>query len=384
MKISFLNSCLEPGRDGVGDYTYTLAQECVRQGHECNLIALSDRFVSEAKLEVLDSGITQLRIPTTMPWSKRIIQAEMLSKNFEPDWISLQFVPYAFHPKGTVFGLARKLRPLFANHRSHVMFHETWIGELMGASVKHRIVGAIQKRLVLNLIRHLAPQVAHSSNVAYQNMLTRHGIHTRLLPLFGSIPIDIGTGNNWLLAELRKVGIDITEANRQKFWLAGFFGSMPADWQPEPVFDILRQAADCQGRRLIFLSVGRLGAGEALWTQLSEDYASEFTFYKIGFQPTDRISQFLNSLDFGMATTDYNRIGKSSVVATMLEHGLPVIINQDNERFRTGTALQDDNEPLLYKLDRLQNCIAFGLERQPAQARLPYIASQFIHDLQNV
>ena len=43
MKVVFVTSCLEPGRDGVGDYTRSLAEESTKLGHRAGLLALQDR-----------------------------------------------------------------------------------------------------------------------------------------------------------------------------------------------------------------------------------------------------------------------------------------------------------------------------------------------------
>ena len=42
MKFAFICGSLEPGRNGVGDYTRRLAGELAAQGHECLLVSLND------------------------------------------------------------------------------------------------------------------------------------------------------------------------------------------------------------------------------------------------------------------------------------------------------------------------------------------------------
>ncbi len=381
MRIAFINSCLELGRDGVGDYTRSLAQECVRQGHKCCLVALNDYHVSEPTKVSCGDDLQQLRLPTTMSWPKRIQVAQEMLNAFAPDWISLQFVPYAFHPKGFVHGLGRRLRPLLARRQVHIMFHELWIGEPTDSSLQHRLVGAIQKRLILQLTRQLKPITIHTSNDIYTSILAREGITARRLPLFGNVPVEEKTGNDWLFAELRKADVEISASNREKFWLTGFFGALPPHWSPEPVLTTLLQAADRNSRRLVILSIGEIVSGEPLWQELMQRYSLKIKFLKFGRQPAEKVSQFLNSLDFGLAATAYGRIGKSGAVAAMLDHGLPVIVSQDEE-FRTVLASKDRNEPLLYRLDHLPKRLDAGLERQAACARLPEIAAHFIQDLQ--
>jgi Trk K+ transport system NAD-binding subunit len=47
MKIAFICGSLEPGRDGVGDYTRRLAGELVKQQHEVLVIAFNDRQIKD-------------------------------------------------------------------------------------------------------------------------------------------------------------------------------------------------------------------------------------------------------------------------------------------------------------------------------------------------
>src|SRR3974390_3291412 len=100
MKIAFLCSSLEPGRDGVGDYTRRLAGELIRQGHPCILTGLNDALISDAvtgSQEVEQTQVPALRLPDSMPWLERARRAREWLCGFGPDWYSLQFVPFGFH-----------------------------------------------------------------------------------------------------------------------------------------------------------------------------------------------------------------------------------------------------------------------------------------------
>ena len=46
MKLIFICGSLEPGRDGVGDYTRRLAGELIRQGHQIAIIALNYKIIA--------------------------------------------------------------------------------------------------------------------------------------------------------------------------------------------------------------------------------------------------------------------------------------------------------------------------------------------------
>ncbi len=379
MKIAFLNSSLEPGRDGVGDYTRLLAQECSRQGHECCTIALNDRYVSEAQSD----GLLHLRLPAVLPWLERVKIAQQKLTEFAPDWVSLQFVPYAFHPKGLVHGLRRHLLPLVEGRKTQIMFHELWIGGAMGSPLKHRAVGMFQKKLILSLVTQLTPDVIHTSNSTYVTLLQSSGVTALPLPLFGNVPVSTQNGDEWLWAELDRANINIAKTNRSDFWLGGFFGTLHQSWPPEPLLTALQEAAARRSRQIILLSIGRLGPGETLWDTLARQYSPQICFCKIGEQPAPRVSQYLNSLDFGIATSPYSLIGKSGSVAAMLDHGLPVIVNRDDVRYSFDNAEGQSIEPLLHKVDDTYPCCSFfnGLKRVPSQSRLARVATQMLNDL---
>ena len=117
MKIAFLCFSLEPGRDGVGDYTLRLVKELIGIGHHVYLIALKDRWIDELILETTgtsDSAYTILRIPSLWDEKKQFRIAKEHINKFDPDWISLQYVIFGFHPKGLPFGLSKKLKWLGA------------------------------------------------------------------------------------------------------------------------------------------------------------------------------------------------------------------------------------------------------------------------------
>jgi len=381
VKVAFFNSCLEPGRDGVGDYTRSLAQECIRQGHECCLIALNDRHIAELTTADTD-GLKSLRLPTTMPWPQRIQAAQEMLAVFAPDWVSLQFVPYAFHPKGFVYGLGRRLWPLLAGRRVQVMFHELWLGEAQDASPKHRLIGTFQKAFVRQMLRQIKPQVVHTSNNAYVGVLARQGVTATRLPMFGSIPITEGKGDEWLFTEISKAGAEINESNRSSFWLAGFFGALHPVWPPEPLISRLCQAAAETGRRLVLLSAGWLSGGDALWAQMAALYAPTVTFVGLGPQPVERVSEYFNSLDFGIATSPWSLVGKSSSVAAMLEHGLPVIVNRDDAQIDAGCAAMPNDEPLLHRMsENLAGQMKQGIPRFQRVSRLPETALSFLESL---
>jgi hypothetical protein len=105
MRIAFL--CGGLGLGGVADYSRYLAGALKAHGVESLILGLADRDAGE----VARSAET-LALPGALPWRQRIEAAEAALAAFAPDWVSLQFVPFAFNRKGVVALEARWLRRL--------------------------------------------------------------------------------------------------------------------------------------------------------------------------------------------------------------------------------------------------------------------------------
>ncbi|HEY9846041.1 MAG TPA: hypothetical protein V6D03_07575, partial [Candidatus Caenarcaniphilales bacterium] len=78
----------------------------------------------------------------------------------------------------------------------------------------------------------------------------------------------------------------------------------------------------------------------------------------------------------------YLLIGKSGTVATMLEHGVPVIVNRDDVQLAACPTSLQDHEPLLYKMGSdLPNIIGQTLNRLSPASRLPSTVTKLLEDL---
>jgi hypothetical protein len=164
MRVMFICNSLEPGRDGVGDYTRLLARQCRALGLECCIVALHDQHLGEPR-ETMEVGkVAELRLPALMPWPERVRRAVAVRESFGPDWVSLQFVPYGFNTKGIVWSLRPYLQEVVHDARLHLMFHELWIGASRSASWKERAVGMLQRSAILRLTEALEPDEVATSN----------------------------------------------------------------------------------------------------------------------------------------------------------------------------------------------------------------------------
>jgi glycosyltransferase involved in cell wall biosynthesis len=369
MRVIFLCSSLESGRDGVGDYTSRLAVESFQHGVQPRIIALNDRHASNVVATDTTSGdheCSSLRLPSTMTWRGRLALAEEYLSRFPPDWVSLQFVPYGFHEKGIVWNLDSRLESLVKEHRVHVMFHELWLGAYRGAGLWNRLIGSIQRAGILRMVRRVSPAIVTTSNEPYAQLLRDAGIPASVLPLFGNIPLAREQRSDWLESTLK-----LNE--RGEHWIFALFGTLHPIWPPEPLFSYLTEAAEQSGKRVIIAGIGRIGPGETLWNRLTCEYGDVFRFVHLGEQPAERISEFLQAADFGIAASPWDLIGKSGTVASMIEHGLPVIVNRDDVRFST---IERTNpfSSLLIKMDEKLPSRLRSVRRAEPKSMLPEVA----------
>lgn len=353
MRIAFVTSCLEPECDGVGDYTTLLAEECGRRGHAVARLALNDSHIAE---ETEMEGL--LRLPSAQPWSIRLSRARQWLDAFAPDFISLQFVNYGFHPRGFAIRTAARLRELFSGWPVQVFLHELWIGGETGASWKHRVLGGWQRRGVLSLLRPLEVRVIHTSNAAYVRRLERQGLAAKRLPLFGSLPLP-------------------TESHREKGDTLTFalFGTLHPIWPAEPLFAHLRAL----NRPIEIVHAGNMGAGEALWSRLESAYGATFRFRRLSRLSPPALADFFARADFGVATTPWAIIGKSASVAAMLDCGLPVIVNRDDVHY-SGVPEEPGDTPLLIKMGANLPAQLGSVSRGTPALRKHEVVDQFLTD----
>jgi hypothetical protein len=360
VRVTFLTGGLEPGKDGVGDYTRLLASECARQGANCQAIALVDRHVGRLSRE-RQGDVEFTRLPASAWRSTGFASVVETIRSFGSDWVSLQFVPYSFQRWGLPVRLVRTLPEAVVPARLHLMLHEIWTAG--GGSWRRRIVSRGQRQCVLALCRRA------------------DGVHAGLLPLFGNVPVSTADAMAWLAPALSEIGCDAA-ARRVGWWLCVLFGTGHPEWTPEPLMSRLQQAAAGHGRRVGVISVGRLGVGESMWEAMRSRYQHDVPMLRLGEQPAERISELLNTADFGIATSPYALLEKSGTVTAMLEHGLPVIVNRLNAAYGSAGAIDTADADLVIRMDTgFAHRLSAAARRRP-ESRLPAVARQLLADLE--
>lgn len=350
MRIIFLCGSLEPGRDGVGDYTRRLAATLIKQGCQVVMISLRDNSVHQFTTTSQNCGyefVPVFRLPATMNSTTRFTKIKECVSLFNPDWISLQYVPFAFHPKGLPFGLARSLNTLGKGIRWHIMVHELWVGMDQEASLKFIYWGWLQKQLIKSLLTKLKPAVTHTQSNLYIKMLEKIGIKADHLPLFGNIPVVFNASENNF-----KYGVSNGAHKTVSFVV---FGNIHHSAPIELFANEARLYKINSGVNVVLKTIGRCGTEQTHWEKTWRE--AGLTIEILGEQPEDIISQVLSMASFGISTTPASLIEKSGTVAAMREHGLAVLCVSRSWHPRGFQELQLPEGVIQYKEGELKEFI---------------------------
>jgi glycosyltransferase involved in cell wall biosynthesis len=314
MKIIFLTGSAEPGKDGVGDYTRRLCGELIRAGHEAHILSLCDQQATIFNIEFQETEGTKVeinRIPLATSNTKRSIWAKKVINAFEPDWISLQYVPYSFNPKGLPFWLPSFLKKIRGNHKWQIMFHELWIGMESNASFKHKCIGSLQKQIVTNFFKKLDIKVINTQTELYQSKIAALGYNAEIFPLISNIE--------------KNRESNLTSNNEEFELKFCFFGGIHHGAPVEKFIDELKQVLLMSNdkRDLKFIFIGNCGNAIGEWKKVLLSYNINFEI--TGFVTDEEISVLLSGCQYGISTTPYMLSQKSGSLAAMFDHQLPVL-----------------------------------------------------------
>lgn len=371
MKIAFLCGSLEPGRDGVGDYTRRLAAELLKQGSSTIVVALNDTYVAQkitGEQELENCQVSVMRIPAAWSEKQRFSAAKCWIENFNPDWISLQFVPYAFHAGGVPLAFAFHLKQLVGWRRLHIMFHEIWIGADSIWALKEKLIAFLQKRIIAQLLSLVEHPVVHTHLPFYLYALKEVGCEAHRLALFSNIP-----ATAFQLAMPGKPVVTI-----------GLFSQIS---NANTVIDFIKSLAEDvahSGRNLRIILIGG-----------SEDRVKEFIlrlrFFEVniittGFVDAHQVSEALSQCDLGLTPVPRHGLGKSGSVAAFIAHGVPVaapVVHAGHDAQEIGffsAALQATVvlNPLSDEIQRAQVSISAARE----EIQVAAVARKFLQDIQ--
>lgn len=307
--ILFICGCLENGKDGVGDYTRTLAHNLInKHGYNAQIAALSDNYVDDHVFEQQDK-IDILRISNRFTNRKRHqLLISYIHKN-KPDIVSLQFVPFSFHPKGLPFRFITKISRI-KDVQWHIMFHELWVGMEKNASIKIKLLGSLQFLSIKTLIKRLKPKLIHSSNPLYIYQLKRisKACPVKELPLLGNIRNSCS-----------KTASSTSNKTYHIVLFAGIHHGAPIN----SFIHWLQKKLQPKEYSPKFTFIGNNGQFINEWIDVLSQNNIEYQV--LGIQDNNTISKLLANADLGISTTPYYLSNKSGSNAAMLEHQLTVL-----------------------------------------------------------
>jgi hypothetical protein len=321
MKILIICGSLEPGKDGVGDYTRRLASEIIKQGHVVALIAMNERGLNDV-IKQDDRFKNVLRLPSIISWRSREKDTRKFIEEFEPDFISLQFVIYGWHDKGLPIFLPTLLKRLSKNHKLQIMFHELSIGISQGVTFKESLIGFLQRQLVIKPLLKLKNLLIIDTQSSVYQRLLKNWTEKKvgLKPLFGNIPVLNANDlviNDWVNQFL---GI-----NKEEYLIAGYFGSIDKPCLNKEIFKKLKKYADLKQKKLIIFSAGSISkVREAEFISFNNELPM-IQFIRLGSLDVNDVSLYLSSLNCGLLGTSYLLIEKSGSAAAMFDHGVNVV-----------------------------------------------------------
>ncbi len=369
MRIIFLCGSVEPGRDGVGDYTIKLATQLIKDGHQACIVALNDKYAKENldySQQFNGTALPILRLKESLSSSDRLREIKKRVKIFLPDWISLQYVPYGFSGHGTPVFLSAFLKKITNKCNWHIMVHEPYLSRQH--SLKNKTVRLLQILSLRLLKKNLKPHVFHTSIIEYQKLLEEIPIESHLLGLFGNIPVPLNSDSNGRLLHSRKRFTGI------------YFGAAPAPINHSIFAEKLRAFCKNHNESVEIIICGRSGKNGKKFAEEIEIAVAKYggTVELKGELETSSLSTLFCGVDFGISRVPPVFVGKSGSAISMLEHALPLWIPLQNEN-----SLNEyiDYRPDLcyYELSEIFNLT----DKKAFDNRLPDITNKLIKDLKD-
>ncbi len=340
MNIVFICGSLEPGKDGVGDYTRRLSGELIRNGHYCAIVALMDKGTNQRieELQVNElTTISVLRLPYSNGFKLNCIDAKFWVNTFNPDWISLQYVPFSFHYKGLPFGLGNSIQSLTDDRKVHIMFHELWLDRSTGNPLKRKILSLLQQYQTYRLTIILQPVCVHTHLPLYQKKLSQINIFAKPLPLFSNFKAD--------------PKID-SEKNSTIFKMA-FFSQIkliPA------VFDFINafclELLDKGLSPELVLIGGNKVKMESMVGIFKSSCPDLNSVFYTGFLDESTILKTISECDLGITPVPQHVIGKSGSVAAFFSQNIPVaapVVQAAYSNWGVGFFLNDEINSVVIK-----------------------------------
>lgn len=298
----FITNLLPPAYDGVGDHTFFLAKSLHSVGHKISMITRQDPIADEVSLFAQTYYVED--------WRGQVNKEKVLAfvLRARPDWVVVQYVPYAFDRIGLPFFLPGLVQQI-SKHGDPVAvwFHEIAIRYQF--SFKYAAIAFGQRWIAYHLASR-AKSVITSIDL-YAGMLWRHREKLALIPSGANLDIEgCSRATTCFIREEIAPGAD---------QLIVVFGKRDIRFFL-PVFRQLQSE---------FPRLGLLLIGGHFRKQLSDPLPSGIFVHS--YVPAQNLCSLLSLADIGFLPDPVNEKGqggtsnKSGSLAALFAAGLPVI-----------------------------------------------------------
>ncbi len=303
MKIVFITRNYPPTICGVGDHTSHLAQAMIAQGIQVHVICSADQKVMQQdNIKVY---------PIVNQWNTEGVRAVVhLLKNIQPDWLIVQYVPHAFHPKGLPQILVSLYRSISRLDISILtVFHEVKIRP--EKALKTRLMSFLQGKIAYKLA-NMSKKVVTSIDFYDHNLKKLSTNKKTIIPIASNItPIAVSEG--W-----KKHLKDRCQIDKDAKIICTFGDRQVASYLP--VFDKLVK----EYPNLVWLLCGKNSTP-------SEVLKSRSYIRHVGEMPAKRIYQHLSlgnlffMPDSVTETGEGGTCNKSGSLACAFSLGIPIV-----------------------------------------------------------
>jgi hypothetical protein len=338
MKIVFIYKTLVLDRDGASDQIRRLAGELMKQGHEVAAVGLYDTFLTESfdGFQNADgANLPVLRVPSVWTATRRFDIAGKWIREFNPDWVSLHFVNFAFHPYGLPRDVMLKLRTAIGPAKLHIQLWELWCGMSANARWKEKLLGAAQKVFIKLMLAKLRPEKITTSTSEYAVALKTIGVKAALIKVFGNIALDQDF-NEGEWNEIVHAADLFPLTERPGDWLVvGFFGTVYHYYDVKSLLTHAADAARKMGRKLGIVVVGHARKSVPEAADISELAMNipNTGYWQTGPLSPALINRAMRLIDLGVITTTTSALDKSSTAVAWLERNIPILISPEDETY---------------------------------------------------
>lgn len=175
MRILFITNNFPPIVDGVGDYTYNIANQFVKHNHEVYIVCKKNPIIN-----IGVKGMTVL--PIIEKWNNSSYKSILkLINEKKIDVVSLQYVPHGFHPKGLPFPIIKLTKEIKkSNTKLFTFFHEVSV---------EKEKGNIRRTLLSIVMQYISKKIIENSDYVATSIEYYRNMMLKLVPYKKNIPL---------------------------------------------------------------------------------------------------------------------------------------------------------------------------------------------------